>query len=125
MPKVASPEQLFVHELKDMYYAEKALTKVLPRLATEATDRELSKVFTRHLDETRDQDPCEDVPGEVSEEDHQPDEHGYPENHEDGPRANGDHAYLGRRHRLSVRCSVGFSWQDAHSSGPFALHTAG
>ena len=55
MPKVASPEQLFVHELKDMYYAEKALTKVLPRLASEATDRELSKVFTRHLDETRDQ----------------------------------------------------------------------
>ena len=55
MPKVASPEQLFVHELKDMYYAEKALTKVLPKLASEATDRELSKAFTHHLGETRDQ----------------------------------------------------------------------
>jgi len=55
MPKVASPEQLVVHELKDMYYAEKALTKVLPTLASEATDRELSKVFTHHLGETRDQ----------------------------------------------------------------------
>ena len=55
MPKVASPEQLFVHELKDMYYAEKALTTVLPKLASEATDRELSKAFTHHLGETRDQ----------------------------------------------------------------------
>ena len=33
MPQVTSPEQLFVHELQDMYYAEKALTKTLPQLA--------------------------------------------------------------------------------------------
>ena len=30
MPAVTSPEQLFEHELQDMYYAEKTLTKVLP-----------------------------------------------------------------------------------------------
>jgi ferritin-like metal-binding protein YciE len=52
MPTVTSPEQLFEHELQDMYYAEKALTKVLPKLADEATDSELSRAFTSHLKET-------------------------------------------------------------------------
>jgi ferritin-like metal-binding protein YciE len=47
-----SPEQLFVHELQDMYYAEKSLTRTLPQLAEEATDRELSRAFTSHLKET-------------------------------------------------------------------------
>ena len=53
MPQVTSPEQLFEHELQDMYYAEKALTKVLPQLADEASDRELSRAFTSHLGETK------------------------------------------------------------------------
>lgn len=52
MPAMTSPEQLFEHELQDMYYAEKALTKVLPKLAEEASDRELSRAFTSHLKET-------------------------------------------------------------------------
>jgi len=52
MPAVMSPEQLFVHELQDMYYAEKSLTRTLPQLAEEATDRELSRAFTSHLKET-------------------------------------------------------------------------
>ena len=52
MPAVTSPEQLFEHELQDMYYAEKTLTKVLPKLAEEATDRELSRAFTSHLKQT-------------------------------------------------------------------------
>ena len=52
MPTVTSPEQLFEHELQDIYYAEKALTKVLPKLADEATDGELSRAFTSHLKET-------------------------------------------------------------------------
>jgi hypothetical protein len=55
MPEVTSPEQLFEHELQDMYYAEQTLTKVLPKLADEATDRELSRAFTTHLGETRKQ----------------------------------------------------------------------
>ena len=38
MPAVTTPEQLFEHELQDMYYAEKTLTKVLPKLADEASD---------------------------------------------------------------------------------------
>lgn len=55
MPAVTSPEQLFEHELQDMYYAEKALTTVLPKLAEEASDRELSRAFTSHLEETEKQ----------------------------------------------------------------------
>jgi ferritin-like metal-binding protein YciE len=35
-----------------MYYAEKTLTKVLPKLAEEASDRELSRAFTSHLKQT-------------------------------------------------------------------------
>jgi ferritin-like metal-binding protein YciE len=52
MPAMTTPEQLFVHELQDMYYAEKALTKTLPKLADEASDAELSRAFTAHLKET-------------------------------------------------------------------------
>ena len=52
MPAVTSPEQLFEHELQDLYYAEKTLTKVLPRLADEASDSELSRAFTSHLKQT-------------------------------------------------------------------------
>jgi ferritin-like metal-binding protein YciE len=52
MAVVMSSEQLFVHELQDMYYAEKALTRTLPQLAQEATDGELSRAFTSHLKET-------------------------------------------------------------------------
>ena len=55
MPQLTTPEELFVHELQDMYYAEQTLTKVLPKLASESTDRELSKAFTSHLAETREQ----------------------------------------------------------------------
>ncbi len=53
MPAVTTPEQLFEHELQDMYYAERTLTKVLPKLAEEASDRELSRAFTTHLRETQ------------------------------------------------------------------------
>jgi ferritin-like metal-binding protein YciE len=53
MPELTTPEQLFVHELQDMYYAEKALTKTLPKLADEASDSELSRAFTAHLKETQ------------------------------------------------------------------------
>jgi ferritin-like metal-binding protein YciE len=52
MGVVMSPEQLFVHELQDMYYAEKALTRTLPQLAQEATDGELTRAFTSHLKQT-------------------------------------------------------------------------
>jgi ferritin-like metal-binding protein YciE len=53
--QMKSPKELFVHELQDVYYAEKTLTKVLPQLASEAGDRELTKAFQTHLQETRGQ----------------------------------------------------------------------
>jgi len=52
MSKVTSAEELFKHELQDMYYAEKALTKTLPQLAQETTDSELKRAFQSHLKET-------------------------------------------------------------------------
>jgi ferritin-like metal-binding protein YciE len=55
VPSVTSPKQLFEHELEDIYYAEQTLTRVLPKLAEEATDRELSRAFTSHLKETEKQ----------------------------------------------------------------------
>jgi ferritin-like metal-binding protein YciE len=55
VPQMTSPRELFVHELKDVYYAEQTLTKALPQLAREASDKELTKAFQHHLDETRKQ----------------------------------------------------------------------
>jgi ferritin-like metal-binding protein YciE len=52
MPQVTTPQQLFVHELQDMYFAEKALATTLPKLADEATDSELSRAFTAHHKQT-------------------------------------------------------------------------
>jgi ferritin-like metal-binding protein YciE len=52
MPQVTTPRQLFKHELQDMYYAEKALAKTLPKLAQEASDAELTRAFTAHQKET-------------------------------------------------------------------------
>jgi ferritin-like metal-binding protein YciE len=50
---MTTPKELFVHELQDVYYAEKQLTRVLPQLATEANDRELTRAFESHLKETQ------------------------------------------------------------------------
>ena len=43
---------LFVHGLRDMYHAEKQLTKALPRMARAASDPELRTAFESHLEET-------------------------------------------------------------------------
>jgi ferritin-like metal-binding protein YciE len=46
---------LFVHQLQDIYYAEHQLTKALPQMAEQATDPELKKGFLTHLEETKGQ----------------------------------------------------------------------
>ncbi len=43
---------LLVHELRDLYSAEKQLTKALPKMAKAATSPKLRKGFEKHLDET-------------------------------------------------------------------------
>jgi ferritin-like metal-binding protein YciE len=49
---VGSIEELFVDELKDLYSAEKQITKSLPKLAKAATAPELRDAFESHLKET-------------------------------------------------------------------------
>ncbi|HZT27733.1 MAG TPA: ferritin-like domain-containing protein [Pseudolabrys sp.] len=46
-------DQLFHGLLQDVYYAEKELTKALPKMAKEAEDEELKEAFTSHLEETK------------------------------------------------------------------------
>jgi ferritin-like metal-binding protein YciE len=45
---------LFAHQLQDIYYAEKQLVKALPKMANKATDKQLKQGFLTHLDETKD-----------------------------------------------------------------------
>jgi len=42
-------KQLFVEELKDIYWAEKHLTKALPKMRKAATSTELANAFDQHL----------------------------------------------------------------------------
>ena len=46
---------LFVDELKDIYWAEKALTKAIPKMIKNATSPELVDALTSHLEETKNQ----------------------------------------------------------------------
>lgn len=46
---------LFVDSLKDIYWAEKALTKALPKMTKNATTDALKQALTAHLDETNNQ----------------------------------------------------------------------
>lgn len=55
MAKRMTIEDLFIHELSDIYSAEKQLTKALPKLARAATNPELQQIFTSHLEETNGQ----------------------------------------------------------------------
>jgi ferritin-like metal-binding protein YciE len=50
---IKTMDDLFVHQLQDIYYAEKQLVKALPKMADQATDRQLKQGFLTHLDETR------------------------------------------------------------------------
>jgi ferritin-like metal-binding protein YciE len=48
-------KELFVEELKDIYSAEKQLTKALPKMAKAATSEELRNAFETHLAQTEEQ----------------------------------------------------------------------
>jgi ferritin-like metal-binding protein YciE len=49
---IDSLQKLFIEELKDLYDAEKRLTKALPKLAKKATDDDLRAAIESHLEET-------------------------------------------------------------------------
>lgn len=46
---------LFEHEIKDLYSAEKQLTEALPKMAIAANDPKLKEAFQEHLAETKQQ----------------------------------------------------------------------
>lgn len=52
---VKSIQDLFIHELSDIYSAEKQLTRALPKLARAAQAPELRQAFEAHLEETQGQ----------------------------------------------------------------------
>ena len=45
-------KDLFVNEIKDLYNAEKQITKALPKMSKNATSEELKQAFEKHLKET-------------------------------------------------------------------------
>jgi ferritin-like metal-binding protein YciE len=47
--------EAFHHTLQDIYYAEKALTKALPKVASAAKNGEFKALVTAHLAETKEQ----------------------------------------------------------------------
>jgi ferritin-like metal-binding protein YciE len=44
---------LFVHTLQDVYYAEQKITKALPKMIAKVTDPQLKQAFQTHLAETK------------------------------------------------------------------------
>ena len=52
---VKSMHDLFVEELRDIYHAEKQITRALPKMAKAATTPELKQAFELHLEQTRGQ----------------------------------------------------------------------
>jgi len=50
---IHSFNDLFVHQLKDIYYAEKRILKALPEMIGKTSNRELKTALEQHLDQTR------------------------------------------------------------------------
>ncbi len=53
--KVENLKDLYVAQIEDIYYAEKQITKALPKMAKKATNPELQAGFLKHLQETEGQ----------------------------------------------------------------------
>ena len=50
---IATMDDLFIHTLQDIYYAEKQILKALPEMEQKATNAQLKSAFKSHLEETR------------------------------------------------------------------------
>jgi ferritin-like metal-binding protein YciE len=46
-------DDLFVHTLRDIYYAEQQILKALPKMIEKASNTELKNAFKHHLEETK------------------------------------------------------------------------
>lgn len=51
--KLNDLKDLYIHELKDLYSAEKQLVRALPKMAKAATHPDLKAGFEQHLEETK------------------------------------------------------------------------
>jgi len=51
---IKTMDDLFVHMLRDIYYAENQIVKSLPAMIDKASSPQLKKGLSNHLDETRD-----------------------------------------------------------------------
>lgn len=49
---IGSMDDLFVHGLRDIYYAEQQIAKALPKMAEKANDPQLASALRTHLGET-------------------------------------------------------------------------
>jgi ferritin-like metal-binding protein YciE len=52
---IGSLDELFVHTLQDVYYAEQQIIKALPTMIDKASDPQLKQGFQSHLAETKNQ----------------------------------------------------------------------
>ena len=52
---IKTMEDMFVHGLQDIYYAEQEITKALPKMIEKATNRDLAAGLKAHLEETNSQ----------------------------------------------------------------------
>jgi ferritin-like metal-binding protein YciE len=52
---IKTMDDLVLHQLQDVYYAEQQITKALPKLIDKATNRDLTQGLRTHLEETRNQ----------------------------------------------------------------------
>ncbi|WP_346295021.1 ferritin-like domain-containing protein [Rhodopseudomonas sp. P1] len=52
---IQTMEDLLLHGLRDIYYAEQQITKALPKMIEQATNRDLSQGLKAHLEETQKQ----------------------------------------------------------------------
>jgi ferritin-like metal-binding protein YciE len=51
--KLETLKDLYIHELKDLYSAEKQIIKALPKMAKAATNKQLAAGFEEHFEQTK------------------------------------------------------------------------
>lgn len=53
MSQMNNLQDLFLHHLKDIYFAEKQIVKALPKMSKKSDSAKLQKAFDDHLEETK------------------------------------------------------------------------
>ena len=53
--KIENLSDLFLHTLKDIYFAENQIVKALPKMVKASDSKELARAFEAHLEETKEQ----------------------------------------------------------------------